>query len=75
MYTFMFNKRILYSIGVMSMLYIWSLSFRLCVCVCVVFLRGGGQKNPRSLRYNVGIHLCSFSTRNRYTHSNLLVIF
>lgn len=51
MYTFMFNNRILYSIGVMSMLYIWSLSFLLCVCVCV-FKRGEGggrqKKTPEA---------------------------
>lgn len=75
MYTFMFNNHILYSIGVMSMLYIYmELEFSF-VCVCVCLRGGGGKKKPRSLRYNVGIHLCSFSTRNRYTHSNLLVIF
>lgn len=49
MYTFMFNNRILYSIGVMSMLYIWSLSFRLCVCVCVCLRGGGGQKKTQKL--------------------------
>lgn len=46
MYTFMFNNRILYSIGVMSMLYIWSLSFRVCVCVCL--RGGGGKKTPEA---------------------------